>query len=195
MWWTTVGTASLAAGPILGGFLVTGYGWQAVFWAGVPLGLVAFVLAAALLKESKSEASASAHPAAPPCRPGLRDRPHDGGRELSRAGRTAVPQHVLPPVGARAGCHGRRSHDPAAGGRRDGVGAAGRGVRGERPLDPGAAGGDRDAGGGAQRAHEVAARGPDAIRLSRLRGHAPSRLGSGTMRGMPRRGCRGSNVA
>lgn len=55
VWWTTIGTVSLAAGPILGGLLVRGLGWQSVFWAGVPLGLTAFVLAVALLKESRSD--------------------------------------------------------------------------------------------------------------------------------------------
>lgn len=52
MWWTTIGTASLAAGPILGGLLVRDLGWQSVFWAGVPLGVAAAVLALVLLHES-----------------------------------------------------------------------------------------------------------------------------------------------
>jgi len=55
MWWTTIGTASLAAGPILGGLLVRGLGWQSVFWAGVPLGIVAAILAVVLLTESREE--------------------------------------------------------------------------------------------------------------------------------------------
>lgn len=55
MWWTTIGTASLAAGPILGGLLVHDFGWTSVFWAGVPLGLIAIVLAALLVRESKAD--------------------------------------------------------------------------------------------------------------------------------------------
>ncbi|MCR2792062.1 MFS transporter [Microbacterium sp. zg.Y625] len=55
MWWTTIGTASLAAGPILGGLLVKDLGWTSVFWAGVPLGVVASILALALLHESRSD--------------------------------------------------------------------------------------------------------------------------------------------
>ena len=54
MWWTTFGTVSLAAGPILGGLLVNSAGWQSVFWAGVPLGVIAIALAAVLLTASKS---------------------------------------------------------------------------------------------------------------------------------------------
>lgn len=54
MWWTTIGTASLAAGPILGGLLVRDLGWTSVFWAGVPIGLLAAVLAAVLLTESRA---------------------------------------------------------------------------------------------------------------------------------------------
>lgn len=55
VWWTTIGTVSLAAGPILGGILVRSSGWQSVFWAGVPLGVIALVLAATVLKESRSD--------------------------------------------------------------------------------------------------------------------------------------------
>lgn len=55
MWWTATGTATLAAGPILGGILVKDLGWTSVFWAGVPLGTLATVLAVVLLRESKAE--------------------------------------------------------------------------------------------------------------------------------------------
>jgi len=58
MWWTTIGTASLAAGPILGGLIVNDLGWTSVFWAGVPLGAVASILAVVLLQESRAQ-----HPA------------------------------------------------------------------------------------------------------------------------------------
>lgn len=54
MWWTTIGTATLAAGPILGGLLVRDLGWPSVFWAGVPLGVAAAVLALVLLSESRA---------------------------------------------------------------------------------------------------------------------------------------------
>lgn len=54
MWWTAIGTASLAAGPILGGMLVANLSWRAVFWAGVPLGIVAVVLGFILLRESRA---------------------------------------------------------------------------------------------------------------------------------------------
>ncbi|WP_191906627.1 MFS transporter [Microbacterium lushaniae] len=55
MWWTTIGTASLAAGPILGGLLVRDLGWTSVFWAGVPLGALAILLAVVLLKDSRAD--------------------------------------------------------------------------------------------------------------------------------------------
>lgn len=54
MWWATVGAAALAAGPILGGFIVRGLGWRWVFWIGLPLGAVAIILALFVLKESRS---------------------------------------------------------------------------------------------------------------------------------------------
>ncbi len=55
VWWTTIGTVTLAAGPILGGLVVRDLGWQAIFWAGVPIGIVALVFAVIFLAESKSE--------------------------------------------------------------------------------------------------------------------------------------------
>jgi EmrB/QacA subfamily drug resistance transporter len=40
-----------ALGPTLGGYLVTYASWQLIFWINVPIGIVAFILAATLLRE------------------------------------------------------------------------------------------------------------------------------------------------
>ena len=53
VWWTAVGTVTLAAGPILGGLLMQQFGWRSLFWAGIPLGLVAIALASFIVTESK----------------------------------------------------------------------------------------------------------------------------------------------
>ncbi|WP_067491608.1 MFS transporter [Actinomadura hibisca] len=45
---------SLALGPILGGALVDGFGWHFVFWANVPIVVVAIVCAALLVPESRA---------------------------------------------------------------------------------------------------------------------------------------------
>jgi EmrB/QacA subfamily drug resistance transporter len=45
---------SLALGPVLGGVLVSAFSWRAVFLVTVPVGLVAFALAARLLPESRA---------------------------------------------------------------------------------------------------------------------------------------------
>lgn len=41
----TMSAVGTAAGPSLGGLLIAGFGWRALFLAGVPLGIVAFALA------------------------------------------------------------------------------------------------------------------------------------------------------
>jgi EmrB/QacA subfamily drug resistance transporter len=43
IWGATVGI-SLALGPVVGGVLVEGIGWRAIFWVNVPIGLAAIVL-------------------------------------------------------------------------------------------------------------------------------------------------------
>jgi EmrB/QacA subfamily drug resistance transporter len=43
IWGATVGI-SLALGPVVGGALVEGIGWRAIFWVNVPIGLAAIVL-------------------------------------------------------------------------------------------------------------------------------------------------------
>ena len=48
VWGAVAGIASVT-GPTLGGFLVTNFSWQAVFWVNVPVGIVAFVLGIWLL--------------------------------------------------------------------------------------------------------------------------------------------------
>ncbi len=43
--------AGLMSGPILGGLVLGGFGWQAIFWVRVPIGLVAMAMAIALVHE------------------------------------------------------------------------------------------------------------------------------------------------
>jgi len=42
--WSTFASASAAAGPVIGGFLVDNGGWPYAFWVNLPLGLLAFGL-------------------------------------------------------------------------------------------------------------------------------------------------------
>ena len=44
-----------ALGPTLGGYLVTYVGWQAIFYVNVPIGIVAIVLSAMLIREYRPE--------------------------------------------------------------------------------------------------------------------------------------------
>jgi EmrB/QacA subfamily drug resistance transporter len=53
--WGGVVGISLGLGPVLGGLLVETIGWRSIFWVNVPIGIVAFVLAAVFVPESKAE--------------------------------------------------------------------------------------------------------------------------------------------
>ena len=52
--WGAVVGVSLALGPILGGLLVDTIGWRSIFWVNIPVGVAAFVLAAAFVPESRA---------------------------------------------------------------------------------------------------------------------------------------------
>ncbi|PTM85730.1 DHA2 family methylenomycin A resistance protein-like MFS transporter [Streptomyces sp. VMFN-G11Ma] len=53
--WAGIGSLALPAGPLLGGALVDGLGWRAIFLINVPIVLVALVWAAAIVRESGKE--------------------------------------------------------------------------------------------------------------------------------------------
>jgi EmrB/QacA subfamily drug resistance transporter len=52
--WGGVIGISMALGPVLGGALVEGVGWRSIFWVNVPVGLVAIVLTARYVEESRA---------------------------------------------------------------------------------------------------------------------------------------------
>jgi MFS family permease len=52
--WAACNGLSMAIGPTVGGLLVTHFGWQAVFWAGLPFAMVGVGLAATVLPASAS---------------------------------------------------------------------------------------------------------------------------------------------
>jgi EmrB/QacA subfamily drug resistance transporter len=53
VWGSLIGI-TIAAGPVLGGLLVSGLGWRSVFWISVPIAIVAFLLTRRFVPESKS---------------------------------------------------------------------------------------------------------------------------------------------
>jgi EmrB/QacA subfamily drug resistance transporter len=53
--WSGVVGFSMAVGPVLGGVLVDSLGWRSIFWINVPVGVAAFLLAAAFVPESKAD--------------------------------------------------------------------------------------------------------------------------------------------
>src|SRR6185437_5495738 len=52
--WGAVFGMSLALGPVLGGLLVTGLTWRAIFWINIPVGVAAIVLTQMFVPESKA---------------------------------------------------------------------------------------------------------------------------------------------
>jgi EmrB/QacA subfamily drug resistance transporter len=58
--WGAVFGLSMALGPVLGGALVASVGWRGIFWVNVPVGMVAIVLTALVVPESRA-----AHPRRP----------------------------------------------------------------------------------------------------------------------------------
>ena len=55
--WAGVGSIALPAGPLLGGALVDGIGWRAVFFVNVPIVLLAGAIAARVVRESREAQS------------------------------------------------------------------------------------------------------------------------------------------
>jgi len=53
--WGGVVGVSMALGPVLGGGLVEWVGWRSIFWINIPVGLVACVLCARFVPESRAE--------------------------------------------------------------------------------------------------------------------------------------------
>jgi EmrB/QacA subfamily drug resistance transporter len=53
--WGAAFGASMAAGPLLGGLLVQTIGWRSIFWVNIPFGVLALVLTARFVRESRAE--------------------------------------------------------------------------------------------------------------------------------------------
>jgi EmrB/QacA subfamily drug resistance transporter len=53
-WWGAVSGIGIAIGPLVGGPLVDAFGWRAVFWINVPVGVITLSLGAAFIPESKA---------------------------------------------------------------------------------------------------------------------------------------------
>jgi EmrB/QacA subfamily drug resistance transporter len=53
--WGAAFGVSMAAGPLLGGLLVQSIGWRSIFWVNIPFGLLALVLTARFVRESRAD--------------------------------------------------------------------------------------------------------------------------------------------
>lgn len=48
-WWTAAGGVSIAAGPVVGGLLLSTAGWRSIFWVNVPICIAGFLLTRAVV--------------------------------------------------------------------------------------------------------------------------------------------------
>ncbi|HEY1625929.1 MAG TPA: MFS transporter [Streptosporangiaceae bacterium] len=60
--WDGVFGLSMALGPLLGGILVASAGWRGIFWANIPVGLLAISLTALFVPDSKAPRSRRSDP-------------------------------------------------------------------------------------------------------------------------------------
>lgn len=57
-WWTAAGGVSIAAGPLIGGLLLSMAGWRSIFWVNVPICIIGFALTYYVVPCSVSKAPA-----------------------------------------------------------------------------------------------------------------------------------------
>lgn len=53
--WASVFGLSMAVGPVVGGALISGWGWRAVFWINAPIIVIALLLSAVFVPESRAQ--------------------------------------------------------------------------------------------------------------------------------------------
>jgi EmrB/QacA subfamily drug resistance transporter len=53
--WSAVSVSGLAFGPIIGGLIVQNFAWQWIFLINVPIGIIAFIVTSAVVRESRDE--------------------------------------------------------------------------------------------------------------------------------------------
>jgi EmrB/QacA subfamily drug resistance transporter len=53
--WGAAFGVSMAAGPLLGGLLVESIGWRSIFWVNIPFGILALLLTARFVRESRAD--------------------------------------------------------------------------------------------------------------------------------------------
>ncbi|HEV7203106.1 MAG TPA: MFS transporter [Jatrophihabitans sp.] len=58
--WGAVGSMGIAAGVLLGGALTTWFGWRAIFWINVPVGIAVLVIGTIVLPATRVERTAAA---------------------------------------------------------------------------------------------------------------------------------------
>ncbi|WP_322044376.1 MFS transporter [Paraburkholderia sp. J67] len=61
-WWSAGGGIALAAGPVIGGLLIAGFGWRSIFLVNVPVGAIGLWMTARHAPDSRGHAGRSLDP-------------------------------------------------------------------------------------------------------------------------------------
>jgi multidrug resistance protein len=106
--WASVFGLGMAAGPVTGGALIAAFGWRSVFWINAPVIVVALVLVAVFVPESRAARARGTGRGHRPlrlrrrvasgmaARGGLRSLPLRRGQGLTACGRRRFPGRIRP---------------------------------------------------------------------------------------------------
>jgi MFS family permease len=96
--WGAVFGVSMALGPVVGGALVSSFGWEAIFFVNVPIGLAAVALTVRFVPESRG---GGGRPGAPPPHDPPRPRgslPHGARNDSRPGGESCGPYSLAKPI-------------------------------------------------------------------------------------------------
>ncbi|MCX5295329.1 MFS transporter [Streptomyces sp. NBC_00193] len=109
--WAAIGATGAAFGVLLGGVLVSGPGWESIFFVNVPIGLAVLVAVPALVKETTTAGHGTGHAAAHAPEHGGHGTGHGPGHGHGHE----APAHEAAAHGHHTPAHGQHEHGQSHG--------------------------------------------------------------------------------